>query len=302
MDQSYLLGFFEEVSINRIAPARHPLRREIGTIDRLMSSIERNGLLQPIIVRPRGDTFEVVAGNRRLAACKALKIKKVPCLVVELDDRRAYEASLVENLQRRTLDAIDEAGAYKKYVDDYGYGGISQLARAIGKSQPYVSRRLSILKLPEEIKEELMRGRINPSIAQELLSLHERQITHVTELIVRGGFTRSEVRRIVKDLTSDHTDVASENSHYSKQERRMLAVERLLAKCIGQLKVSLMRFDDIIDVLEQDDDDWLIREILLSYRMEIHGQIDRLLNLKKKSRLEPRLLLNELRRNGPAGC
>ena len=101
----------------------------------LTSSIRQQGLLEPIVVRPLDDGFEVVAGNRRLDACKKAGMRKISCNILYLSDKEAYEVSLIENVQHKTLDAIEEAEAFKSYVEEYGYGGESELASRIGKSQ-----------------------------------------------------------------------------------------------------------------------------------------------------------------------
>ena len=143
----------------------------MGSLEELVASIEKKGLLEPIVVRPGVEPIhlhadldgllepivvrpvengsEVVAGNRRLEACRRLKMHRIPCHIVELDDREAFEVSLVENVQHETMNPVDEARAFKRYVDDYGYGGVSELARKIDKSQEYVSNRLRLLKLPK---------------------------------------------------------------------------------------------------------------------------------------------------------
>jgi len=147
------------------------LRSDLGQLDELIASIEEKGLLEPIVVRPVEDGFEVVAGYRRLEACKRLGWRRIPCHIIELDDREAYEVSLIENLQHKSLDPIEEALAFKRYVEEYGYGSVTELARRIEKSPSYVSRMIALLSLPDDVREELVRRRKSPSIAQELLNL-----------------------------------------------------------------------------------------------------------------------------------
>lgn len=98
--------------------------------------------MEPLVVRPVEGWFEVVAGHRRLEACRLLNMRRVPCHIVSMDDKQAYETSLVENMQRQNLNALEEAVAFRRYVEEFGYGGISELARRIGKSQSYVIRRV----------------------------------------------------------------------------------------------------------------------------------------------------------------
>ena len=98
-----------------------------STITELSKSIKEKGLLHFITVRAKGRGYEIVAGNRRYLACKMLGWRKIPCLIVELDDREAFEISLIENIQRRTINPIEEAHAFKNYTLDFGWGGVSDL-------------------------------------------------------------------------------------------------------------------------------------------------------------------------------
>ena len=170
----------------------------MGSLGELIASIEEKGLLEHVVVRPVENGFEIVAWNRRLEACRRLKMGRIPCHIVELDDREAFEVSLVENVQRETMNPIDEARAFKKYVDDYGYGGVSELARKIGKSQEYVSNRMRLLSLPKKVRDEAIRRRITSSAAQELAPLDEKDASEVVEMIRERHLSMREVRRIVK--------------------------------------------------------------------------------------------------------
>jgi ParB family transcriptional regulator, chromosome partitioning protein len=196
-------GLFEEIKVNQIKLTQKALRGELGNVDELSSSISEKGLLHPIVVRPLDDaSYEVVAGNRRFQACNSLHCRKILCHVVNLDDKEAYEVSLIENIQHKTLDIVEEAQAFNKYVSEYGYGGISELARKIGKSPSYVSRRISLLRLPDEVQEQLLRQRKNASIAQELLCLDTQEKEKLSNLIVDQNLTRENVRAIITEFRS----------------------------------------------------------------------------------------------------
>lgn len=123
-------------------------------IDKLAQSIKSVGLLQPIIVRPKNNHYEVIAGNRRLAACRALKWRKISCHVIDLDDKSAIELSLIENIQRQTIDPLEEAEAFRSYVEQYGWGSAMQLAAKLGKSSAYISKRISLLNLSADVIKE----------------------------------------------------------------------------------------------------------------------------------------------------
>lgn len=276
----------ERIEVRRVRSSSHPLRDDMGNIDELSNSIEQKGLLQPIIVRTANNGFfEVVAGNRRLEACRLLKWKKMPCYIVDFDDKEAFEVSLIENVQHKSLDYIEEARAFKKYVDENGYGAVSELARRIGKSPSYVSRKIAILDLPADIQEELLRRRKSSSIAEELASLDEESRKEVTESILGKNITRSEVRKIVKSI-KEEKDEDYLCSH-SLNDRRQRMIERTLTKFVTSLKVCMIRLDEALDNL--DEDEWLSMEVLMQYRRFMHEHIDSILSLRKKIAKTPDL-------------
>lgn len=261
----------------------------MGNLDELACSIREKGLLQPIVVRPLDNTshFEVVAGNRRFQACNNLHCRKIPCYIVDLDDKEAYEVSLVENVQHKTLELVEEAEAFNKYVSSYGYGGVSELARKIGKSPSYVSRRISLLKLPNEIREQLLRRRKNASIAQELFSLDHLHKEKLSSLIVDQNLSRADVRSIISELNYKENDEEPFISYYSNKIRHQHIIERTIMKCITSFKVCMMRIDQIVE--DVDENDWLLREVLTQYRQSLHKEIDSLLRVKKKMIVRDRI-------------
>jgi ParB family chromosome partitioning protein len=163
-----MMGLIEDIDLSQIKLSTRPLRAEAGDVRLLAESIGRNGLLQPIVVRVIDNYFEIVAGNRRFLACKHLSLRKITCHIIDLSDKGAYELSLIENIQRRSMNPIEEGQAYIRYIEDYGWGGVSELAKVIGKSQEYVSKRIKLLELPEELQNEIIRHRIKTSIGEEL--------------------------------------------------------------------------------------------------------------------------------------
>jgi ParB family transcriptional regulator, chromosome partitioning protein len=276
-------GVFEEVKVKQIKLPKWTLRAEPGNVDELTSSIQEKGLLQPIIVRPLDNSsyFELVAGNRRFQACSNLNCRKVLCHIVDLDDKEAYEVCLIENVQHKTLALMEEAEAFNKYVSNFGYGGISELARKIGKSPSYVSRRISLLKLPKEIQEQLLRQRKNASIAQELVSLEDQDKERLTKLIVDQNLTRDNVREVISKLNYKENDEEPLLSYYSANMRHNHIRERILNKCITSFKICMMSIDEIVEHVDEEKD-WILREVVMQYRQFTHQQIDSLLGIKKK--------------------
>jgi len=282
MKANPLAGFLESVEVRMIRPPRVVLRSDNGPIKGLMLSIRDKGLLEPIIVRPAENGFEVVAGMRRFEACKKLGWRRLPAHVVELDDREAFEVSLLENIQRETLNPIEEARAFRNYVEEFGYGGETELARRIGKSQEYVSRRIGLLSLPQRVQDEIMRRRIAPSVAQELTMLNDDDAEEMAEEIGSEGLSLREVRRIIRRKQAGERS-ASEQSFLlgdnEATERRVRRISRELNIAVASLGGAVVRLGEVADGLE---DEWLVRDSIFVCRDNIREQIDSLTKLRRK--------------------
>lgn len=277
---SNMLGLIESIDIRKIRQSNIQVRRDIGEIGQFARSIQENGLLQPIVVRPKGPYFEIVAGNRRFVACKKLLFRRIPCHVVELTDKKAYEISLIENIQRRTMSPIEEAEAYKRYVDDYGWGGITELAKTLGRSQEYVSKRLKLLELPKSIQEDVIRRRIKASTAEELAYIENKEEqSRLAKMIVVRNLTLRKLREMNKngsEIQTTDSVIELTRSHDSIKHELALAA---FDKSIVALKLTLNRLDDIIEAL---GDNWPVDQLLNQNRQVIHSQVDKFLHEKKK--------------------
>lgn len=128
-------------------------------VNDLVKSIEKNGLLQPVIVRIKGDKYELIDGHRRALAAKILGMESLPALIIEADDKKAQIASVISNLERKDLHPIEKAIAYKKILDDGIFGNISELAESIGKSNGYIGEILNNLQLDNRIIEDLIKNK-----------------------------------------------------------------------------------------------------------------------------------------------
>jgi len=282
MKANPLAGFLESVEVRMIRPSTMALRTDSGPISGLMLSIQDKGLLEPIIVRPANDGFEVVAGMRRYEACKKLGWRRIPVHVVELDNREAFEVSLLENIQRETLNPIEEARAFRNYVEGFGYGGETQLARRIGKSQEYVSRRIGLLSLPQRVQDQIMRRRITPSVAQELTLLNDEGAEEMADKISTQGLSLREVRRTIRRRQSEaarEDDRAFLSDDSEGLDRRVRRVSRELNIAVASLGAAVVRLGEVADGLE---DEWLVRESIFVCRDSIREQIDNLTRLRRK--------------------
>jgi ParB/RepB/Spo0J family partition protein len=144
------------LKLSEIREPKFLLRTSLGRIEELADSIRKKGLLNPLTVRKTPEGYELVCGWRRYNALKMLGMEWVLCVVHEdLSDKDAFEVALVENVQRKELSPMEEAKAFKKYVEEYGWGSVTELAEKIGKNKSYVARRIQFLELPEEVQRML---------------------------------------------------------------------------------------------------------------------------------------------------
>ncbi len=163
---------FLHLSLDEITPSPYQPRKKIDPreLDELSRSIKEKGIVQPIVVRKVGQKYEIVAGHRRVEASKSLGIKELPTVVRELNDRDAFTLALVENLQRKDLNPIEEAYAFKRLNEEFQLT-YEEVAQFVGKDKTSVANTLRLLKLPDEIKDALRRGLITRTQARTILGL-----------------------------------------------------------------------------------------------------------------------------------
>ncbi len=276
--ENELIGSTYEINISDIFQSLNPLRNDYNNIAELADSIAKIGLLSPILVRTTvNNKLEVVAGNRRFKACKSLGWKKIVCHIVELDDKSAFEASIIENVQRKTLNIIEEGLAFKKYVKEFGWGGASELARKLSKSPSYVSKRMKILELPNDVLQLLSESEITASAGEELLSIKERdKQSKFATIAFHQSIPSKSLRRLIKDDKSriGHWPVSFPHSE-QENEKTLKAFDN----SIISLRIAMNR---IASITEKIEDRWIIREILMNHKNAISSQIDLLIRERKK--------------------
>jgi ParB family chromosome partitioning protein len=277
-----LLGVIDDIPISKLRASRSQLRSSALNLDELVGSIRQRGLLQPIVVRGLEDQYyQIIAGNRRYEACKRLSWRKITCNIVELDDKESFELSLIENIQRETLNPIDEARAFKIYISEFGWGGVSELAKKIGKSPSYVTKRIELLDLPSEVIQSVVDSTVRPSIAEELYAIKDpAKQSELAHLIAQRHLSLRRVRELIDRANQNDYDCEI-SCHCQDQEDRIRRIERAFDKSIVALKITLDRMSMIIGDIE-DDDNWPITQILLQHRSVINNQINVLLKEKRK--------------------
>ena len=276
-----LLGVIDDIPISKLRAPKSQLRSLAMNLDELVGSIRQRGLLQPIVVRGLEDQYyQIIAGYRRYQACKRLSWRKITCNIVELDDKESFELSLIENIQRETLNPIDEARAFKVYISEFGWGGVSELAKKIGKSPSYVTKRIELLDLPSEVIQSVVDSTVLPSIAEELYGIKDpAKQSELAHLIAQRHLSLRRVRELI-DRASQNDYDCEISSRFQDREDRTRRIERAFDKSITALKITLDRMSMIIDAIE--DDDWAITQILLQHKNMINNQINILLKEKRK--------------------
>jgi ParB family transcriptional regulator, chromosome partitioning protein len=276
-----LLGVIDDIPISKLRAPKSQLRSLAMNLDELVGSIRQRGLLQPIVVRGLEDQYyQIIAGYRRYQACKRLSWRKITCNIVELDDKGSFELSLIENIQRETLNPIDEARAFKIYISEFGWGGVSDLAKKIGKSPSYVTKRIELLDLPSEVIQSVVDSTVLPSIAEELYGIKDpAKQSELAHLIAQRHLSLRRVRELI-DRASQNDYDCEISSRYQDREDRTRRIERAFDKSITALKITLDRMSMIIGAIE--DDDWAITQVLLEHKNMINNQINILLKEKRK--------------------
>jgi len=191
------VAYVKTISIleNRFQPRQN---YDESKLEELKASIKEKGVLQPILVRKFENGYEIVAGERRLKAAKALGLEQVPVIIKNVTDREALVLALVENIQREELNAIEEALGFKRLVEEFQFTQ-EAVAQAIGKDRSTVTNLLRLLRLPEEIQRQVAEGKLSMGHARALLSLEDAATQgKMANFIIDKGLSVRQVEDLVK--------------------------------------------------------------------------------------------------------
>lgn len=248
----------------------------------LVNSIREHGLIQPILIRPLSHGFEIVAGHRRYQACKSLRWRFIPCKIREMTDKQAFEIQLSENIQRKSMDPIEEAEAFRRYVIDFGWGGVSDLAKKIGKSEEYVSHRIQLLKLPEEIKKKIASQLLNVSKAIEISAIPIEKQSQIVGEIIENNLSVKRIRELKMILRNNVTEDCTDNELVNTKNHISKSL-KITKKASLSLKVTLARIDNLIEEAQisiEPENRTEITNFLMELRIRIHELIDDTIKFK----------------------
>jgi ParB family chromosome partitioning protein len=194
-----------EIDIDQIAtnPNQPRLHMDEARLQELVVSIRENGILQPILVRPFENGYQLIAGERRLTAAQRAGLLKIPAVVRDVPDDRILELALVENIQREPLNPIEEAQAYENLIEAIG-GTQEQIAERLGKDRSTIANSLRLLKLPPNVKRLVNDGKLSPGHARALLSSNSgaSEMHNAAQVIIEKGWSVRDAERWAKRQTT----------------------------------------------------------------------------------------------------
>ncbi|HUQ41472.1 MAG TPA: ParB/RepB/Spo0J family partition protein [Candidatus Limnocylindrales bacterium] len=210
------------------------------TLQELAASIREHGVLQPILVRPSGDAYEIIAGERRWRASKIAGKETIPAIVERFDDATALEIALIENLQREDLSPLDEAVIYKKMTDELGYS-IRQLAGKLGKDKGYVENRLRLANAPEDVRDMVSQRYDTLSAAYELMKIDNvRRRRSLAKQMLEGKMTLLRLHaRVERILNPGEPVEKAEPAIPALRDDALITATRKLNESLAELSRAI---------------------------------------------------------------
>lgn len=254
-------GDLAELAVSQLKPGIYQPRKDMSpeALEELASSIQSQGIIQPIVVRPLNDnSFEIIAGERRWRAAKQAGLNKVPCLIKRVDDRAAIAMALIENIQREDLNAIEEAQALARLQDEFHLTH-QQVADSIGKSRTTVSNLLRLNQLDDQVKLLVEKKKLEMGHARALLALEGTTQVEVAQLVAKKQMTVRQTEQLVKRTLAPKvaaekpvvTDNARQLSNRLGEILQANVSVALSEKGQGRITINLSEKHDIEQMLQE---------------------------------------------------
>jgi ParB family chromosome partitioning protein len=241
-----------EIPVTAITPNPNQPRTVFAAeaLDELRDSIAAFGVLVPIIVRERGEGYELIAGERRWRAAQAAGLQTIPALVRRADDRESLEVAIVENLQRENLDALEEAMGFAHLMESYAYTQ-EQVAQRVGRSRQSVTNALRLLSLSDAIKQLVREGRLSAGHARAILALPPERRESMARRVADEGLSVRAVERLAQDAGAKRKRASAERLTNSEDE----FVQRLRYRYATHVRVLSAQSGGTIELRYADADD-----------------------------------------------
>lgn len=213
-----------EIDINKIQINKTQPRKNFNeeTILELANSIKTVGLINPIILKSKGDFFEIVSGERRFRAFKLLKIKKIPAIIKDYSDIKKLQVSLIENIQRENLNPIEEAITYKKLQDEF-FLNQEEIAEKVGKKRTTISNAIRLLKLDERVQQFLIENKISQGHSKVILGIDKKEIQfEIATKIIEQQLNVRQTEELVKNYLENKSKQSKKEKVVDEQRRIIL--------------------------------------------------------------------------------
>lgn len=249
------------MSVENIQRGKYQPRREMDpqALDELANSIRTQGIIQPLIIRPVGNKYEIIAGERRWRAAQLAGLTEVPVIIRDIPDEAAVAIALIENIQREDLNPIEEAIALQRLLEEFGMTH-QQVAEAIGKSRATVSNLLRLLALPADVRHMLENRLLEMGHARALLSLPEATLIETAKMVVARGLSVRETEQLVRQLQApvlegkskrpQDPDILRLQDSLSDQLSLRVAIQ-CNAKGKGKMVIHYRNFNELDSLLAQ---------------------------------------------------
>lgn len=246
----------EKIKPNPFQPRKNFPRE---ALEELAASILEQGVLQPVILRPRAGGYDLIAGERRLRAAQMAGLNTIPAVVRPCTDHEALELTIVENLQREDLNPVEEASAYQKLSREFSFTQ-EQIAKRVGKSRAYVTNALRLLQLPDDIREALHQGKISAGHARALLSVtSETFLLQLFQRILSENLSVRQVEQAAKatgakvsrKLKPQISDVHIRDLQDKLQKHLATRVQILHGQKRGTIQIQYFSAEDLERVVER---------------------------------------------------
>ncbi len=256
---------FASIPVNEIQPNPQQPRDvfEPEAFQELVHSVREFGVLQPIVVRPSEDGFQLIMGERRWRASKEAGLAEIPAIIRETTDENMLRDALLENLHRSDLNPLEEAAAYKQLLEDFGITQ-EQLADRLGRSRPQITNTLRLMRLPVAVQEKLVSGVISSGHARALLAVEsEQQVIELTEKVIKQGLSVRDLEELISvargkkpkaTITAGTRGGALTELENRLEERLNTSVSIKLGKKRGQLVIDFANFADLKRIIDEIDD------------------------------------------------
>ena len=252
-------GSYFSCPIEEIRPNKSQPRKTFSSekLEELAASIREKGIIQPLVVRKKGDHYELIAGERRWRASQRAGLREVPVVIQDVSDDTAVELALIENIQREDLNAVEEAEAYHALLEKFSLSQ-EELAKRVGKDRSTVTNALRLLKLPGEIKRDIVEERLAMGHARALLALDDQELQKKgRDEIIKRNLTVRETEALVKRLKSSRVrhpvkKTDPQMTELLDQLKRHFKAKVALrqGKRGGKIEISYTNLDDLTRIIE----------------------------------------------------